>query len=72
MFKVFYSKKMSHFYYVSEKSPCLYLYSKKLYKVFYSNFFLKIKSCNLFHLDMKYSPHNFLISNNLFAKLNNI
>ena len=58
---------------MSEKSQGIYLYSKKLSKVFYLNLsFFKFEPHDLSYLDMKYSPHNFLTSNNLFTRLENI
>ena len=45
---------------------------KKLSKVFYLNCLFKFEFDDLFYLNMKYSPRNFLISNNLFATLKNI
>ena len=58
---------------MSEKTQGVILYSKKLSKVFYLILlFLKFESHDFSYLDMKYSPHHFLISNNLFVRLKNI
>ena len=58
--------------YILEKKVHIYI-QKNFPKYFIRNFyFFKFESLDLSYLDMKYSSHNFLISNNLFTSLKNI
>ena len=57
---------------VREISMFIFVLEKNFSKYFIRTVFLKFEFHDLFYLDMKYSPRNFLISNNLFARLKNI
>ena len=57
---------------VREISTFIFLLKKNFPQYFIRTVFLKFKFHDLFYLHMEYSPRNFLISNNLYARLKSI